>query len=309
MNKLVNSNQRIGFVILHYEVMNETVACIESIIRYIDTNNYVIIVVDNGSKNATGEQLANKYRQNSKVIVLQTGKNNGFSGGNNIGFVYAKQKEHCDFIVMTNNDTELIQDDFFEQILLEYEDSKFAVLGPEIKLLDDSICAYPKHILKLNEIEQDRKRVKKLLLKNKLFIESFDLAMKHFIMRLINWKHIRHKYREEEKVDARMEMVRLHGCCLVFSPIYIEKFDGLDNRTFFYGEEDVLFVRLVRNQMLSVYQPKVKIKHHEQVATSALMNKNYKKRRYTYEQHLQTLAMLETLYNEDLESLHEYIYE
>jgi GT2 family glycosyltransferase len=297
----------LGFVILHYQVIKETIACIESIIKLIDTDNYHIVVVDNGSANNSGVELESKYKDNDKVTVILTGKNLGFSGGNNIGFSYAKNELHCDFIVMTNNDTEIIQNDFFAQILDEYKNSHFAVLGPEIHLLDDSVCIYPFEVLKLNQIDEDRDRVNKLIFKNKYFLESIDLSVKHAIMKLIRWDKIRGKYREEAPIPKRREHVRLHGCCLIFSPEYIQKFDGLEERTFFYGEEDVLFVRLIRNNLLSVYQPLVKIKHHEQAATSELMSKGYKKRRYVYKQHLNTLDMLEKMYKEDVDSLKDYI--
>ena len=47
-----------------------------------------------------------------------------------------------------------------KKVKKEYEKSHFAVLGPEIHLKDGSICKYPKHILKLNEIDNDRKHIK-----------------------------------------------------------------------------------------------------------------------------------------------------
>lgn len=298
---------KLGFVILHYQVIRETLACIKSIQNKIDTDNYHIIVVDNGSPNKTGKALVDKFEQDEKITVILAGDNLGFSAGNNLGFAYAKNELHCDFICMTNNDTEIIQDDFFKVICEEYEKSKFAVLGPEIHLLDGSICKYPKQILKLKEIEPDRERVKKLLFKNKFFIESIHLFLYKYIGKLIRWKKIRHHFREEEQIDEYQEFVRLHGCCMIFSPIYIEKFDGLEVRTHFYGEEDVLFVRLIRNHMKSVYCPKLKIFHHEEAATSERTKKGYKKRRFIYETHLNTLNMLEKMYNEDIESLKDYI--
>ncbi|MFV0380802.1 MAG: glycosyltransferase [Breznakia sp.] len=298
---------KIGFVVLHYQVIKETIACIESIITRIDSEHYRIVVVDNGSTNHSGKTLQQKYADNPKVKVFITGKNMGFSRGNNIGFEYAKKSLLCDFIVMTNNDTELMQDDFFTQIVKEYEKSHFALLGPEIHLMDDSICRYPFAILKLAQIEEDRKRVQTLLVKNKWFLESLDLFVKHTTMRLIRWNKIRKYFRADEKPPTRKEKVRLHGCCMVFSPEYIRRFDGLQERTFFYGEEDILFVQLIRHNLLSVYQPLVKIKHHEQAATKELMGKDYKKRRYVYEQHLKTLDILEGLYKEDIESLQDYI--
>lgn len=303
----MNIEKRLGFVILHYQALNETIACVNSIFKRIDTTNYEIIIVDNGSPNGSGKELDKMYKTKEKVHVILTGSNLGFSAGNNIGFKYAKDLK-CDFVCMTNNDTEIVQDDFFSVILKEYEQSHFAVLGPEIYLNDGSICEYPKQILKLNEIDADRARVKKNIIKNKFFIESIHIFLYKYIGKLIRWNKIRHKYREIKEPDERMENVRLHGCCMIFSLVYINKFDGLEVRTHFYGEEDVLFVRLVRNHMKSVYLPELKILHHEEAATSLRMGKNYKKRRFIYETHLQTLDMLEKMYHEDLESLKEYIY-
>ena len=300
-------NYRIGFVILHYQAMDETIACVKSIKNRIDTENYNIIIVDNGSPNKTGETLLEMYKNESDITVILTGSNLGFSAGNNVGFKYAKEHLKCDFICMTNNDTEIIQDDFFAKVIEEYERSSYAVLGPEIYLKDGSICEYPKQIFKLNELDKDRERVRKLILKNKLFIESIQIFLYRTISKLIRWDQIRHKYREIKAPDQRMENVRLHGCCMIFSPIYIQVFDGLEVRTHFYGEEDVLFVRLMRNKMKSVYQPEVKIFHHEEAATSMRMGKNYKKRRFIYETHLETLDMLEKMYNEDIESLKDFI--
>jgi len=300
-------NYRIGFVILHYQAMAETIACINSIKNRIDTDNYEIVVVDNGSPNKSGELLFDMYRNEKKITVILTGKNLGFSAGNNIGFKFAKDTLKCDFICMTNNDTEIIQNDFLMNIIEEYDRSAFAVLGPEIHLKDNTICEYSKRLFKLDELEKDRKRVHKLILKNKLFIESMHIFLYKTISKLIKWDQNRYKYREMKQPDKRMENVRLHGCCLIFSPIYIDKFDGLEVRTHFYGEEDILFVRLIRHGLKSVYQPEVKIFHHEEAATSMRIKKNFKKRRFMYEKHLETLDMIEKMYYEDIESLKDYI--
>lgn len=298
---------KLVFVILHYQVVEETKACVSSIINRIDTTNYEIVIVDNGSPNQSGKLLQQEYAKEDRVIVLLAGGNLGFSAGNNIGFAYAKNNLHADFICMTNNDTEIMQDDFMNMIVEEYKESNFAVLGPEIMLEDGSICAYPKQVLKLNEIEKDRERVKKLLWKNKWFIESVHLFLYKYISKVIRWNRIRHRFREVPSIESRQENVRLHGCCMVFSPVYINAFDGLDVRTHFYGEEDILFVRIIRNHMKSVYQPKLKIFHHEEAATSDRMGKSYKKRRFIYETHLETLEMLEKMYQEDIESIKDYI--
>ncbi|MDH6367909.1 glycosyltransferase [Breznakia sp. PFB1-12] len=296
-----------GFVILHYQVEKVTMNCVESIVNRVDTENYQIVIVDNASPNKSGNTLKKYYANNKNIHVLILEEGLGFSGGNNKGFMYAKNELHCDFIVMLNNDTLIIQDDFIKQIVDEYEQSHFAVLGPEIHLPNGKVDVYPFQILKLDELDKDRERIYALLKKNKSGRENIELLTKRSIMKLIMWDKWRHKLREEKTVPKRQEMVRLHGCCLIFSPVYVKAFDGLDNRTMFYGEEDILFVRMIRNHMLSVYQPKVKIMHMEQVSTGSKMKTAAKKRRYVYETHLETLDMLEELYHEDLDSLKGYI--
>lgn len=62
--------------------MEETINCVSSIRKNIDTSNYHIIVVDNASPNKTGFQLK-KYGDDSTVTVLLSEKNLGFANGNN----------------------------------------------------------------------------------------------------------------------------------------------------------------------------------------------------------------------------------
>lgn len=51
----------IAFVVLHYNVFQETINCVRSIISNIDTEKYIVIVVDNYSQNESYELLANEF--------------------------------------------------------------------------------------------------------------------------------------------------------------------------------------------------------------------------------------------------------
>lgn len=109
-----------------------TIQCIESIQKRIDTKNYCIVIVDNASPNNTGVRLMDTYSMSSEVTVLLNMKNEGFARGNNVGIQYAREVLHCKYVVVLNNDTYLIQDDFYKVITEEYEYSHFAILGPRI---------------------------------------------------------------------------------------------------------------------------------------------------------------------------------
>ncbi len=73
-----------------------------------------------------------------------------------------------------------------------------------------------KKLLRYSELDADRLRVKKLIKRNKWLIESLHLFLYKYIGKLIRWQKIRHRYREELPIEGRMEMVRLHGCWLIF---------------------------------------------------------------------------------------------
>jgi GT2 family glycosyltransferase len=76
--------------------------------------------------------------------------------------------------------------------------------------------------------------------------------------------------------------VLIHGCCLIFSEEYINIFDGLDDRTFLYGEEPLLYLRLKKHKLLSVYNPDLKIKHLEDISTNYSIPDFNKRREMQY---------------------------
>jgi GT2 family glycosyltransferase len=81
---------KIGFVILHYLAKEETINCVSSIKEKVGTEDYLIVIVDNASSNGSGNELLEKYENDSKVKVLINRENLGFAKGMNVGFQYLK---------------------------------------------------------------------------------------------------------------------------------------------------------------------------------------------------------------------------
>ena len=162
--------KKFTFVILHYITIDDTVKCVDSILEKCNKKNFEIVIVDNGSKNQTGEVLKEKYKCNNKIHVILSKENLGFAKGNNLGFEYAKNTLKTDFIIMLNNDVVVLQDDFCDIIEKEYETSKFAVLGPKIMLKDNSICEYEDELPSLKDIKRIRRKTKRLYIFNKIFL-------------------------------------------------------------------------------------------------------------------------------------------
>lgn len=87
---------------MHYQALNETLVCVNSILKlYKDVN---IVIVDNSSPNNSGNKIKNLFLDCSNIKVIINDENKGFARGNNVGYKYAK--EHgADFIIQVNNDT------------------------------------------------------------------------------------------------------------------------------------------------------------------------------------------------------------
>lgn len=280
--------EKIGFVILHYYTQKDTISCVESIQTKMKKENYEIVIIDNGSKNESGKLLKKKYENEDKIHVLIQKENLGFAKGNNIGFKYAKEQLKCNYIVLLNNDTCILQEEFFNLIKEEYNKSGFAVLGPKIYLLKNQINPVNLNSLSIQRIKKELRSDSLNLFFSYMGLYPLYTNTKKWIKKLLK-KNIVQNLAD---VNTYYKNIILHGCCLIFSPIYIEKFNGLDERTFLYHEEELLFYRLQKNKMISVYNPKIEIFHAEDSATNAITVTDRKKRIFVYKNKIKSGKIL-----------------
>lgn len=131
----------LGFVILHFKTADDTRACVESIRQHVPGAH--VVVVDNGSGNGSGKLLASEYKADEDVRVILEERNLGFARGNNVGIKVARSIPGVRFVVVLNNDTKLLQDDFEKLVNDEYAQSQFAVLGPQIETRDGKVDSSP----------------------------------------------------------------------------------------------------------------------------------------------------------------------
>lgn len=270
---------KIGFVILHYLSLEDTKECVQSIMNNITFKNRNIVIVDNNSPNNSGQQLEKIYSNEEQVVVIRNCKNLGFSKGNNIGITYARQKMGCDFVVVLNNDTFLMQKDFENILLQEYAESKFSVLGPKIFDPDGYNASNPGST-KIPTIQECNQGV--IIWIKELIRACIKRSWKRQVLTQENRKS---NVLETKGCNNRLEGCRLHGCCLIFSPIYFQYFDGFIERTFMYAEESILLINLKKHNLKSVYNPQLQIYHKEAVVSKQIfgISKSIKKCRLMLE--------------------------
>lgn len=97
---ILKMEKSVFIVILNWNGWEDTAKCVESC-RELTYVNFHILVVDNGSTDGSETNLRKKF---SDIDIIQTGRNLGFSGGNNVGIRRALEQD-ADFVWLLNNDT------------------------------------------------------------------------------------------------------------------------------------------------------------------------------------------------------------
>ena len=135
---------RVYIIVLNWNGWGDTIECLESVLR-LDYPNYKVVVCDNASRDgslgyirrwARGELAAQCKNpalacftsppspkpvplvelspdhaekttddRDARLVLIQTGANLGFAGGNNVGLRYALRQGDCAFAWLLNNDT------------------------------------------------------------------------------------------------------------------------------------------------------------------------------------------------------------
>lgn len=287
------------FVILHYLVSEETINTVNSILKNV-IGELCIIVVDNCSPNDSFDVLTQTFCNDSRVKVIKNETNAGYAKGINFGYVYAREHYHPSFIVAMNNDMEIKQHDFLTIMNKIYKETGFYVLGPDVYSTSAKKHQNPEtdHIRTLVEIEEHIKAVQQV--KN----NTIKLKIKGLFRRsklIYNLYYGKKKIRNQKNyVSIRQSNVTLHGSCLIFSELFIEKRDyALFPKTEFYCEAQILDYECLRDGMLQVYDPALKIYHHEDVATDAVLGSYAAKITKKCERVLTSLELFRQLMLED----------
>jgi hypothetical protein len=137
---------KVSIIILNWNQPKFTVNCVKSVLKQT-YQDFEILLVDNGSEDDSVEIFKKKFKENEKIRILETGKNLGYTGGNNFGAEHAKGE----FVVVLNNDTK-VEKNWLEELVNAIES-------------EANIASVMSHV-----IEGDKKDIK---LKNRFWTMNF----------------------------------------------------------------------------------------------------------------------------------------
>ena len=98
--------KKTAIILVNWNSFALTAQCIRSLQQMSHPESATVILVDNHSEDGSGEALKNEFPH---IIYIQAHDNLGFTGGNNLGILYAI-KEQFTYTLLLNNDTTVSPD-------------------------------------------------------------------------------------------------------------------------------------------------------------------------------------------------------
>jgi GT2 family glycosyltransferase len=213
-------------IVLNWCAEALTAACIRSL-QASDYPALEILLVDNGSPDGSGERLHEAF---PAVSFLQTGRNLGYTGGNNRGIEWALERGR-DHVLILNNDTEVAPDAVSHLVAAASGSGRPGAVAPKILYYQAT---------------------------DRIWFAGGDLSK----IRVLGF-HRREGEPDRAGEPGAVERVSfLTGCCLLIPAEVVRDVGPLEESFFAYAEDVELSMRLKAAGYELLYQPRARVLHH-----------------------------------------------
>jgi GT2 family glycosyltransferase len=230
--------QRVSVVIVNWNGKTDTAACLDSLRKVVvpKSLSMSVVVVDNGSVDGSEAFIRGKYPE---VAVIGTGKNLGFSGGNNAGIRYALD-HGADYVWMLNNDT--VVDPKVLSFLTAFD-------NPSVGAVGSKIFFAPGH-----EFHHDR------------YSDAERGRVIWYAGGMIDWNNMYASHRGVDEIDhGQYDTVEdtpfITGCSMAVRRETVNAVGMLDDAYYLYLEDVDLNLRIQRAGYRTLYVPSSVVWH------------------------------------------------
>lgn len=236
----------LSVVIVSYNTRELTLGCIRSVIEKTKGVGYEIVVVDNGSKDGSIEELKNQRNKELKRLkILENRKNLGFAAANNQGWRASSGK----YILFLNSDTEIKDNVLGEMVEWLEGRPNVGAATCKLKSKDGSLQPTGGYFPTL------------LSVFSWMTIQDFPLVDK--FIKPFHPLHIRSFFsRGEEFYETAKELDWVTGAFLLTRKDILERLGGWDETYFMYVEEVDLCFRIKDLNYKVWYLPRWNIIHY-----------------------------------------------
>lgn len=214
---------KVSIIILNWNGWRDTVEAVESCLK-LSYGNFSVLLVDNASSDGSEAILRERF---PNVVLIQTGANLGYAGGNNVGIRRALA-DGAEYVWLLNNDT-TVDPAALGEMMQVAADPTVGMVGPKILLY-----SRPDH---LNCV-------------------GSTINLMTGQPRLIGLGE-----KDDGRFDELCDMDTLSGCSLLVGKNVLEKVGFMDESFFLYYEETDWILRTKRAGYRMVYVPKARIWH------------------------------------------------
>ena len=247
---------KIALIILNYNTANDTIKLSRALLENLD-GKYKVFLIDNCSSDydllseyvvkSNGQiskenQLSNLKFDNSRLLLIKSESNGGYSYGNNLGLKLAyKLGFKLAFII--NPDVYIPNYNIFDDsISIFSSNKKIGVLGYKVVLPDGKNQGPFKYDLGWD-----------LFFRNVLF--PFYSIMKELLWRIEKWK------------KGYVTIPAVVGCFVAFDLEKMSSVDFYDEKVFLYFEEYVISNRMRQKNYITVYRDYYYVDHNHNYFT------------------------------------------
>ena len=171
MDLSLKKQPKVAIVTSTYNQAELLKICLLTLKKNTDYKNYRVYIVDDSGKGTVGKEIRGVFPW---VDVTINNKNLGFSKTNNIGIKRALKEYNPDYVLLLNDDTEIIQGNWLKKIVeVGEEDKKIGILGCKIIYPDGTLQNIGGYIRKWEIVKE---------LKDKKDIFEVDHVMGAFLM-------------------------------------------------------------------------------------------------------------------------------
>lgn len=253
-NKKTKVKPKVFIIVLNYNGFEDTVECLKSLNK-IYYKNFEVILVDDNSQDKSPQKLKSflkNYKLNYKIEFIQSKKNRGFAGANNLGIKKALKK-NADYILLLNNDTTVERD--FLNHLIDVAEHDFDFLhtfrhkiikNPKIGILGPKILYYDKK----NLIWFGGGKFNWFFGGEHLDFNKKDTTFGHPTSDV-----------PSDVLDAPVAVDWISGCCMLIKKEVFEKIGLLKEEYFLYYEDTDFNLRARKEGFVCVYVPYARIYH------------------------------------------------
>jgi GT2 family glycosyltransferase len=122
----------VAIVLLNWNGRRDTLLCLDSL-RAIRRTDVKVLVVDNGSTDDSVQMIS---AASPAVELIETGRNLGYAGGNNVGIQHA-MAAGADFVLVLNNDTTCAPDVIDQLLDAAARHPRAGMFSPRMLYMDD----------------------------------------------------------------------------------------------------------------------------------------------------------------------------